>query len=147
MGQYHILVNVDKREMVEPWDLALGSKQWEHTGDFRYPLVGSLADAMYILTMTSPNRGGGDLPQTTISGNWAGDRVMIVGDYTEDSDLPAEFLGAQLYETALDSYTNISPMVRDAFTTVFGIQWEAEESQFTPGRYMWSRKVPTPETV
>jgi hypothetical protein len=38
--------------------------------------------------MTSPARGGGDLPETVISGRWAGDRCFVYGDYTEPSDLP-----------------------------------------------------------
>ena len=75
MGQYHILVNVDKKEKVEPHGLGLGLKQYEHTGNFE----GTLADAMYILMMTSPARGGGDFPATEISGRWKGDRVLILG--------------------------------------------------------------------
>jgi hypothetical protein len=138
MGQYHILVNVDKREWVDPWDIALGSKQWEHTSGESWPLVGSLADAMYILTMTSPARGGGDLPKVDISSRWAGDRVMIVGDYTEDEDLPPEFLGSELYTTAQNSYTNITDKVRLAFTQIFDIKWQSEEHSFGT---VWSRKV------
>lgn len=145
MGQYHLLVNIDKREYVDTSSLALGSKQWEHTGDYRYPLVGSLADAMYILTMTSPGRGGGDLPTTEISGRWAGDRVMVVGDYTEDEDLPAEFLASQLYNTAQESYEEIGGLVRDAFAKVFGIVWECEETD--SGYEYWSRKAKEPATV
>jgi hypothetical protein len=84
MGQYHVLVNYDKKEVVTPHELGLGLKQWEHIG-FE---GGTLADAMYILTMTSPARGGGDLPETAISGRWAGDRCFVYGDYTAASDLP-----------------------------------------------------------
>ena len=139
MGQYHLLVNVDKREYLDTSSIALGSKQWEHTGDYRYPLVGSLADAMYILTMTSPGRGGGDLPTTDISGRWAGDRVMIVGDYTEDEDLPANFMASQLYSLAHDAYTEIGDLVREAFTTIYGIEWETEE--YPSGNVHWRRSV------
>ena len=64
MGQYHRLVNLDAHEWVDPHRLGLGSKQAEHLGAF----YGSLADALYLLTMTSPARGGGDLPFTEISG-------------------------------------------------------------------------------
>lgn len=141
MGQYHVLVNVDKREWVDPWGIGLGSKQLEHIGEAGWPLVGSLADAMYILTMTSPARGGGDMPFTEVSGRWAGDRVMIVGDYTEDEDLPAEFLASQLYGTAHDSYQEISDKVRVAFGKVFGLQFEAEE--LTSSTY-WKRVAMEP---
>ena len=53
MGQYHVLVNYDKKETVVPHALGLGLKQWEHLG-FE---GGTLSDALYILTMTSPARG------------------------------------------------------------------------------------------
>lgn len=144
MGQYHILVNVDKREWVDPWGIALGSKQWEHQSEARWPLYGSLSDAMYILTMTSPARGGGDMPPSDISGRWAGDRVMIVGDYTEDEDLPAEFLGSQLYGTAHDSYLDITDKVRLAFTKIYGIEWESEEHSYGTS---WSRKTKEQQAV
>lgn len=139
MGQYHLLVNVDKREYLEPSSIALGSKQWEHQSEARWPLYGSLADAMYVLTMTSPARGGGDMPGTEISGRWAGDRVMVVGDYTEDEDLPAEYLGSLVYGTAQDSYKEIGSLVRSAFAVIYGIQWECEVTG--SGYEYWSRKV------
>jgi hypothetical protein len=60
MGQYHVLVNLDKKEIVTPHGLGLGLKQWEHLGEFN----GTLADAMYLLVMTSPASGGGDFPST-----------------------------------------------------------------------------------
>jgi hypothetical protein len=102
-------------------------------------MVGSLADAMYVLTMTSPARGGGDMPLTDVSGRWAGDRVMVVGDYTEDGDLPPEYLGSEVYETASSSYTEIGEEVRDAFTTLYGYTWEVEEFG---GYDSWTRHLP-----
>jgi hypothetical protein len=106
MGQYHVLVNVDKKEMVVPHGLGLGLKQYEHIGEFN----GTLADAMYILMMTSPARGGGDFPSTNISSRWAGDRVLVLGDYTEDSD----------------SYTDITDLVAEAFEQVFRLKFSGE---------------------
>ena len=41
MGQYHVLVNYDKKEVVVPHGLGLGLKQYEHTGEYN----GTLADA------------------------------------------------------------------------------------------------------
>ena len=117
MGQYHHLVNVDKKEIVNPHGLGLGLKQWEHLGDFS----GTLADAMYILMMTSPARGGGDLPQSEISGRWTGDRVLVLGDYTEDSDVPSIPSVGSLYRESED-YTDITDMVAQAFETVFRVR-------------------------
>lgn len=132
MGQYHVLVNVDKREYVNPRSIGLGVKQWEQVSHPEFPTYGSIADVMYILTMTSPARGGGDMPGSEISGRWVGDRVMIVGDYTEDSDLPAEFLGSLLHRQAYDSYTEIGEEVRQAFTEIYGVSWDDSE-------YGWNR--------
>ena len=56
MGQYHKLVNFDKKEIVHPHKLGLGLKQVEHTG-----CPASLSDALYLLVSTSPAAGGGDL--------------------------------------------------------------------------------------
>lgn len=117
MGQYHHLVNIDKKEVVNPHGLGLGLKQYEHTGEFN----GTLADAMYILMMTSPARGGGDFPQTDISGRWTGDRVLVLGDYTEDSDVPSIPDAGSLYRES-ESYTDITDMVASAFETVFRIR-------------------------
>lgn len=113
MGQYHILVNYDKKEVVEPYEIGLGAKQVEQLGAFK----GTLADAMYLLMMTSPARGGGDLPMTCVSGRWAGDRVMVVGDYTEDSDVPSIPNVSKLYN---GDYLNISNQVAEALQVAFG---------------------------
>lgn len=118
MGQYHVLVNYDKQETVTPHQLGLGLKQWEHIGEFN----GTLADALYILTMTSPARGGGDLPETAISGRWAGDRCFVYGDYTEASDLPTG-----IYESMkLDNYTEIGELVAEEMGKVFGFRMEGD---------------------
>ena len=119
MGQYHVLANLDKREVVVPHALGLGLKQREHVGAF----YGSLSDALYILTMTSPARGGGDFPQVGISGRWAGDRCVVLGDYTEDSDLSDFPNAGSLYGEACDSdsgWTDISEIVATGLGTLFG---------------------------
>jgi hypothetical protein len=121
MGQYHVLVNLDKEEVVSPHGLGLGLKQYEHLGEFN----GTLADAMYILTMTSPNRSGGDLPDTGISGRWAGDRVVVLGDYTSDEDL-SDYPNASLLFNATDKWVDITDLVATAFESVFRIKITGE---------------------
>jgi hypothetical protein len=132
MGQYHVLVNYDKKEVVVPHALGLGLKQWEHLGDFS----GTLSDALYVLTMTSPNRGGGDLPLTAISGRWAGDRCFVYGDYTEDSDLPNIPNGGSL-NTEGEGWTDISEQVADALGRVFEFKMVGDSGwkQRTPHTY------------
>ena len=121
MGQYHVLVNLDKKEIVTPHGLGLGLKQYEHIGEFN----GTLADAMYILMMTSPSRGGGDFPSTNISSRWVGDRVLILGDYTQDSDVPSIPNAGLLYGES-GSYTDITDLVAEAFEQVFRIKISGE---------------------
>jgi hypothetical protein len=121
MGQYHKLVNLDKQEVVDPHGIGLFSKQYEHTG-----IEGSLADAIYLLVMSSPNSGGGDWPGTVVSGRWCGDRVVVLGDYTmADSIQGYEGDASTLYSEA-DSWLNISEQVRDAFALVFPITYSKE---------------------
>lgn len=90
MGQYWKVVNLDKREFVYPHKLGAGPKLWEQLANS--PGTGA---AMIILCAAMPHpRGGGDLKmdddiaRRTI-GRWAGDRVCLVGDYAEDSDMPS----------------------------------------------------------
>ena len=122
MGQYHRLVNLDKKEMVHPYNLGLGAKQYEQTGD-----SGSMGDALYLLVMTSPDRGGGDWELfPDLSGRWVGDRVVIVGDYTEDGDIPNYENASQLYHQSED-WEDISDRVAVALGKVFGFEIDTEE--------------------
>jgi hypothetical protein len=133
MGQYHVLANLDKREVVVPHALGLGLKQREHVGAFD----GTLADALYILTMTSPARGGGDFEQVSISGRWAGDRCVVLGDYTEDSDLPNVPDASSLYREACDEgsdWTDISEKVVNDLGKLFGFR-------MTGTGWGWRRRV------
>lgn len=113
MGQYWQVVNLDKREFVLSHKLGAGLKLWEQLA--AHPGTGA---ALIILCAAMPEqRGGGDLdltenwhgPERTFPehsmkpgpmpedyakvakrtiGRWAGDRIALVGDYAEDSDLP-----------------------------------------------------------
>lgn len=116
MGQYHLLVNSDKKEYVNPRDLGLGAKQLEHIG-----FIGDLPLVQYLLTICSVNRGFGDISLTdeneAILGRWAGDRVFILGDYTQVGDIP-KVRSAHLFWLrihAIDSeWVNISKLVQVA---------------------------------
>ena len=96
MGQYWKLINLDKKEYVNPHELGSGLKLIEQLGTF--PGIGS---AMIILTAAMPERrGGGDfyfnesskiyqIAKKTV-GRWAGDRIALIGDYSEDGDMGIE---------------------------------------------------------
>ena len=114
MGQYHKLVNIDKEEQVISYPLGLMAKQYEQTGT-----EGSFGDALYLLLMTSPNRGGGDWDLfPNLSGRWVGDRVIVLGDYTEDEDLASYPNAGKLYSES-KNWSDISEDVAEALGKVY----------------------------
>lgn len=133
MGQYHKLVNLDKQEQVSPYAIGLLGKQYEHTGS-----PGGLSDALYLLTMISPASGGGDFPLTEVSGRWAGDRVVVVGDYTQENAVPGYAGDTSTLYSDSEDWLDISDKVREAFSQIFEIAYE-EETLF-PGSF--ARKLP-----
>lgn len=138
MGQYHILVNLDKKEYVSPHGLGLGLKQVEHLSTNAFHQVASLSDALYFLVMSSPESGGGDFPNTPISGLWVGDRVVVLGDYTVDGVIPGYENVDKIWEEIDENHpdycwTNITEDVAEALGDVFGFRvvgdgWKTREA-------------------
>jgi len=121
MGQYHSLYNLDKREVLHPHDIGLGAKQREHTGH-----EASLSDMLYVLTTCSPMRGGGDFwaeENSSFIGRWVGDRVVVVGDYAEEGDIP----NCNLQEEKLHNFHSIAPLACAFITEVYGIAFSETE--------------------
>ena len=107
MGQYWKVVSLSRKEWVDPHKLGCGLKLWEQLAN--HPGTGA---ALIVLCAAMPEqRGSGDLDldgqeeplvkdlkeaagvvtyaqiaKRTI-GRWAGDRIALVGDYTERGDL------------------------------------------------------------
>ena len=109
MGQYHLVVNLDKKEYLDPHKLGSGLKLWEQMAN--HP---GTATALIPLLAVSNGRGGGDIHNDpdNIVGRWGGDRIAIVGDYGDDDDLPAEFEASKIYNKCDEGeYTDISDMV------------------------------------
>ena len=128
MGQYHKVMNLDKMEQVSPYALGLGAKQWEQVA-----CTAGMGEVLYVLLTASPARGGGDLDYFEhITGRWVGDRVVVVGDYTEDSDIPKSPMPAsELYSS--EFFLDISEYVAEAIGAIFGYQYVGEG---------WKDKVP-----
>lgn len=123
MGQYHKLVNLDKKEQVVSYNLGLGAKQYEQTGT-----EGSMGDALYLLLMTSPARGGGDWDAfDDLSGRWVGDRVVVLGDYTEDDDYAEYPNFGKLFHESRD-WNDISDDVAVALGKVWDFEVDVTES-------------------
>jgi hypothetical protein len=87
--------------------------------------------------MTSPASGGGDFPMTDASGRWAGDRVIILGDYTSDEAIPTFFKLSEVYAECngeKGTFNNISPLLRDAFHKVWQIDFEEKTHTYGEGK-------------
>jgi hypothetical protein len=87
MGQYHIVVNLDRKEYLDPFGCNSGMKAWEQLANVSTP------QALFVLLLASNGRGGGDLrtPEPEgerVYGRWAGERIAVVGDYAEHADFP-----------------------------------------------------------
>lgn len=102
MGQYHVLVNLKKREMVDPHKLGDGLKLHEQMGCS----VGGVATALHLLLAVSSGRGGGDFQDgSPLIGSWAGDPLAVVGDYGEPGDIPGmpDIHAGEVYGLAQDA--------------------------------------------
>ena len=116
MGQYWKVANLDKREFIDPHKLGVGLKLGEQIGsghgtpDALFILVAAMrecrggGDFDWDSNYYGPERdfsqashgihgadvvvSYNDIAKRTI-GRWAGDRIVVVGDYSEDGDLPS----------------------------------------------------------
>ena len=139
MGQYWKAVNLDKREVVDPHKLGVGLKLGEQVGsghgtpDALFILVACMrgrrggGDFDWDSNFYGPERnnsipehctdGGPITPYNEIAkrtiGRWAGDRIAIVGDYSEDSDLPSYPGFGSLYgdETLADITDDVAQVI------------------------------------
>lgn len=100
MGQYYIAVNKTKKQFLYPHAFDDGLKAWEIVAN------GSMLKALGYLLVKSDGGGSGDLHENQLVGYWAGDEIVIIGDY--DS--------SKLYEEAMAKYTDISTTVIYAMT-------------------------------
>jgi len=83
MGQYHYLVNLTKKQFVNPHNIGNGLKLHEQIG-----FDCSTATALTMLLACSNGRGGGDFQsKSPLMGSWAGDKIAFIGDYTEKGDI------------------------------------------------------------
>lgn len=98
MGQYHIPVNLDKKEFLNPHSLGDGLKHWEMIAGG----TGGVGSALILLMGAPVARGGGDIDSHN-AGRWHGDRVLIVGDYAEDDDFESEIPASLIYSLCVNA--------------------------------------------
>ncbi len=107
MGQAHYILNLTRREMLHPHRCGDGYKLME----FAMSGGGTMA-CLAILLACSNGRGGGDLRDDgsalakAIVGRWAGDKIAIVGEYSEPGDVVGQDLPSR------DDCVDISEHVR-----------------------------------
>jgi hypothetical protein len=91
MGQYHVIANLDKKEFIDPHAFGNGVKLMEFSMDGRSTMTG-----LAVLLASSNGMGGGDLhlPSDSafddVPGRWAGDRIVIAGDYDDREGSPGK---------------------------------------------------------
>lgn len=79
MGQYYLIVNISKKQYLDPFVFADGRKLMEFASSGMGVLTG-----LALLLADGNGRGGGDLDSDNpIVGSWAGDRIVIAGDYAD----------------------------------------------------------------
>ena len=129
MGQYHYIVNLDKREYINPHKLGVGLKACEQLTS-----PAGTPQALFVLLLCSNGRGGGDLAETRgfeerIIGRWAGDRIAVVGDYAEDYDIKAPLHDpvSLIYDLCYEGvYREISALVRPVLAAELGVVFTVE---------------------
>jgi hypothetical protein len=103
MGQYYLVINLDKRQYLNPH--ACG----EAAGlmDFASNVAGTMTALALLLNDRDRAEPGDSEPGGEVHGSWSGDRVVIVGDYGPDgryTDRP----DTNLYFLAASEFTDIS---------------------------------------
>ena len=97
MGQYYVVANVTKKEFLNPSDFMDGVKLMEFSMSGNGVLSG-----LSVLLASSNGMGGGDLDVDAdwddIPGRWAGDRIVIAGDYDNNPNSA----GFKVYEMCGD---------------------------------------------
>jgi hypothetical protein len=109
MGQYYKIVNVKKKQYITPHTFGDGAKLME----FSMSASGVLA-GLAILLADGNGRGGGDLnSENPIVGSWAGDNIVVAGDYADNGKF-VKHTEQCLYEVCQAEGEDISIKVLDA---------------------------------
>lgn len=108
MGQYYVIANITKHEFIDPYAFGSGVKLMEFGMDGQSAMSG-----LAVLLASSNGMGGGDLhlPVTSkfthVPGRWAGDRIVIAGDYDDVPDSPGYMVYTRCGEaSALEELAN-----------------------------------------
>jgi hypothetical protein len=133
MGQYHYVVNVTKKQFLHPHKLGDGLKLME------FGSGGGTMTALAVLLAKDNGKGGGDFHhEDPLVGSWAGDSIIIAGDYGDagvdvpDGAVCDEGRPANLYSHAKETFEDISLRMRELICrdeyvkeSVVGERWDS----------------------
>jgi len=132
MGQYYKITNIDKEEYLCPHKFGSGLKLMEFGNDGQSAMTG-----LAVLLADGNGRGGGDLrSEHPIIGTWAGDRIVIAGDYA-DANKWCPSTKENLYAYAEHAYKDISDKVIEAIVDGEG-DWH-DLSRLEKTQFGWRR--------
>jgi len=101
MGQYYLLVNLDKKQYLHPHRFGDGLKLLEFGCGNSGTMTG-----LAILLADGNGRGGGDLrSDDPIIGSWARDRIVVAGDYADGGKFVEGATRAELQRIAETVFT------------------------------------------
>ncbi len=110
MGQYYVVVNLDKRQFIHPSAFGDGNKLLEFADS-----APGIMTALAVLLADGNGRGGGDLDSDNpIIGSWAGDRIVVAGDYADAGKFVPKEMRKKLFEKNLETYNNSSSDLPDS---------------------------------
>ncbi|KXB08673.1 hypothetical protein AKJ59_00625 [candidate division MSBL1 archaeon SCGC-AAA385M02] len=123
LGQYFVLVNPDKKEYVRPWDIGGAGKLCEWCGNPQSRMIAFLLAHGPDDGVAGSNsrykkqKETGEKQPHPKWGRWAGDHVVLVGDYDNSG----------LYQKAEEEYTNVSELVLKEYNKFMGYDLRDEK--------------------
>ena len=101
MGQYYLIVNCSKGEFIHPHKMGDGMKILEFGSSGKGTMMG-----LAILLANGNGRGGGDLDsENPVIGSWAGDRIVVAGDYGDGGKFLGKVSKTKLKKIAKECFT------------------------------------------
>jgi hypothetical protein len=146
--QDQVIVNLSRKEFIDSQGLGIGLTAWSqasgrtinkrHISKNQIDIYPSTPQALFILLLASNADNFGDIEyqgvfeEEKIFGRWAGDKIAVVGELAKDNDLEGIPKSSELYFncTQGNEYTDVSPLLRTAFSGICGIRYEQNENGF-----------------
>ena len=142
MGQYHMIVDMTAMEGLDPHALGTGLREWEIVA-----AEAGVCAALVGLISTAPGNMPADLGNDPMVGRWAGHRILAVGDYADDDDIP-DFEGPPLSRLySLVGATDGAPPIKDVAVLCQGMVEQGASVRFCGGGWLTPVEVRTTATM